>query len=238
MTNHNHHNEEGEYDLFKHSPMRYLGYTNEIGEAFRAFLPKSVVLATYAVATVYALGDAVDKGIGAYKKFSFPSSENCNVAESTTKQQEQQEQQQNSSAFIAFNKELRRWHVAERTTDTAIWQLLASVTVPAYLINRVVHGTSYVLNKSVSVNSAWRGRGVFKLIPTLAGLSMIPVMPHLLDPVIDWSMDRTTRPLFKSIIARKASSAGENTVFNSAAVSSTSEQQTTETGATPSVEQK
>ena len=38
------------------------GYANEVGEAFRALVPVSMVWASYAVATVYVTADAVDKG--------------------------------------------------------------------------------------------------------------------------------------------------------------------------------
>ncbi|KAI4816863.1 hypothetical protein KUCAC02_009164 [Chaenocephalus aceratus] len=37
-------------------------YANEVGEAFRALVPKSFVWGSYAVATVYVTADAVDKG--------------------------------------------------------------------------------------------------------------------------------------------------------------------------------
>lgn len=39
-----------------------LGYANEVGEAFRALVPVSMVWASYAVATAYVSADAVDKG--------------------------------------------------------------------------------------------------------------------------------------------------------------------------------
>lgn len=38
------------------------GYANEVGEAFRALVPVSLVWGTYAVATAYVTADAVDKG--------------------------------------------------------------------------------------------------------------------------------------------------------------------------------
>lgn len=38
------------------------GYANEVGEAFRALVPVSVVWGSYAVATAYVTADAVDKG--------------------------------------------------------------------------------------------------------------------------------------------------------------------------------
>ena len=49
-------------DIFRETKVRYLGYANEVGEAFRAFIPARVVLATYGVAFVYAAADAAHKG--------------------------------------------------------------------------------------------------------------------------------------------------------------------------------
>lgn len=134
-----HNDEEGRYDLFKQSPIRYLGYANELGEAFRAFIPRSVVVGSYVVATVYALGDAADKGLHAYQNKEDPK---------------------------------RAWNVAGKTSDTLIWQLLASVTIPAYIINRTVHATNWTLNRLVRPDAPMRGRGIFKLLPTLVGKYM------------------------------------------------------------------
>ncbi|XP_034565734.1 mitochondrial fission process protein 1 isoform X1 [Notolabrus celidotus] len=49
-------------DIYRDTWVRFLGYANEVGEAFRALVPKSAVLGSYAVATVYVTADAVDKG--------------------------------------------------------------------------------------------------------------------------------------------------------------------------------
>lgn len=38
------------------------GYANEVGEAFRALVPVSLVWGSYAVATAYVTADAFDKG--------------------------------------------------------------------------------------------------------------------------------------------------------------------------------
>ncbi|KAI7812850.1 mitochondrial fission process protein 1 [Triplophysa rosa] len=51
-----------EVDVYRDTWVRFLGYANEVGEAFRALVPVSVVWASYAVATVYVSADAVDKG--------------------------------------------------------------------------------------------------------------------------------------------------------------------------------
>uniref|UniRef100_A0A3B3D0D6 Mitochondrial fission process protein 1 n=1 Tax=Oryzias melastigma TaxID=30732 RepID=A0A3B3D0D6_ORYME len=49
-------------DIYRDTWVRFLGYANEVGEAFRALVPVSFVWGSYAVATAYVTADAVDKG--------------------------------------------------------------------------------------------------------------------------------------------------------------------------------
>ncbi|XP_071499773.1 mitochondrial fission process protein 1-like [Diadema antillarum] len=51
-----------EVDIYRDTPVRYLGYANEVGESFRALIPKAAVWATYAIASAYVLADARHKG--------------------------------------------------------------------------------------------------------------------------------------------------------------------------------
>jgi len=53
---------DGEVDLYRDTPLRYMGYSNEVGEAFVAFLPGWGVPASYGVAALYVLADTVHKG--------------------------------------------------------------------------------------------------------------------------------------------------------------------------------
>jgi len=53
---------EGELDIYRESPLRYMGYSNEVGEAFAAFLPGWGVPASYGVAALYVFADTFDKG--------------------------------------------------------------------------------------------------------------------------------------------------------------------------------
>ncbi|RUS77871.1 hypothetical protein EGW08_014384 [Elysia chlorotica] len=57
-----------EYDVFKDSLFRYLGYANEVGEAFRVLVPVSVVKLSYVVASGYVVADSFDKGFKVWKK--------------------------------------------------------------------------------------------------------------------------------------------------------------------------
>jgi hypothetical protein len=53
-------------DLYRDTPLRYMGYSNEVGEAFRPIIPRLVV-PSYALAIVYVLADTVDKGRQAHE---------------------------------------------------------------------------------------------------------------------------------------------------------------------------
>ena len=54
--------EEGEVDIYRDSLLRYCGYANEVGEAFRPLVPVEVVYFSYVIAITYILADTVDKG--------------------------------------------------------------------------------------------------------------------------------------------------------------------------------
>lgn len=55
-----------EPDLFRDTPVRLLGYANEVGEAFRPILPRFVG-PSYAIATLYMVADTADKGWRAWE---------------------------------------------------------------------------------------------------------------------------------------------------------------------------
>ncbi|KAK8788869.1 hypothetical protein V5799_021354 [Amblyomma americanum] len=52
---------QNEVDIFRDTPVRLLGYTNEVGEAFRSLVHVSVVRLSYAVASAYVVADTTDK---------------------------------------------------------------------------------------------------------------------------------------------------------------------------------
>ena len=52
-----------EVDIWRDTPVRYLGYANECGEALRALLPPAGVPASYALAIGYVLADTLDKAV-------------------------------------------------------------------------------------------------------------------------------------------------------------------------------
>ncbi|KAL1116895.1 hypothetical protein AAG570_005364 [Ranatra chinensis] len=55
-------------DIFRDTPIRYLGYANEIGEAFRAVVHRRWVNLSYGVASGYVLCDAGSKAWNSWSK--------------------------------------------------------------------------------------------------------------------------------------------------------------------------
>jgi fission process protein 1 len=54
-------------DPYRDTSLRYMGYANEVGEAFTAFIPEWGVPASYCVAASYVMFDTIDKGQKAYE---------------------------------------------------------------------------------------------------------------------------------------------------------------------------
>ncbi|KAF6198407.1 hypothetical protein GE061_008155 [Apolygus lucorum] len=59
--------QDPEVDVFRNTPVRYLGYANEVGEAFRSVIDKKLVWASYGVASLYVLADTVSKAASVWK---------------------------------------------------------------------------------------------------------------------------------------------------------------------------
>lgn len=48
-------------DLYRDTPVRFLGYANELGESFKPLIPRIAYFGTYGVACAYVAADANDK---------------------------------------------------------------------------------------------------------------------------------------------------------------------------------
>ncbi|KAL6049276.1 Mitochondrial fission process protein 1 [Balamuthia mandrillaris] len=117
-------------DLYRDTPVRFLGYANELGEACRPILPVSIVWGSYAVACLYILADTRDKAKRAYNN------------------------PQNQMTPIE-----RKATAVERATDTILWQFFASLTIPSLIVNRTCKLASHVLNRAPSLSPSSRRWG-------------------------------------------------------------------------------
>jgi len=153
---------EGEIDIYRDSPLRYLGYANEVGEAFRPLVPAELVYFTYFLAISYVLADTVDKG----KK---------------------------GAAAPGDDSTLRAIFGA---VDTFMWQMLASVLFPSFIINRLV-----------TLLFSLQADGVIpslELLPTVAGLLAIPLLIVPLDVLAHWTLNGSFRKVSSAVIEGKA----------------------------------
>ena len=111
---------EKEYDIYRDSLLRYCGYANEVGEAFRAQTAHMTykgfngpVSLTYAIATAYCAADALDKGIVITKVISRLS-------------------------LLAFFQGKKTGKVMG-AVDAFAWQIAASVAIPGFTIHQICH---------------------------------------------------------------------------------------------------
>lgn len=72
--------------------------------------------------------------------------------------------------------------------DTLVWQLLASVVIPGFTINRLCAASAIALRSSANATLKKWG-------PTAIGLAAIPLIVKPIDHAVDWGMDNTLRRL-------------------------------------------
>uniref|UniRef100_A0A1A9UU57 Mitochondrial fission process protein 1 n=1 Tax=Glossina austeni TaxID=7395 RepID=A0A1A9UU57_GLOAU len=140
-----------EKDIFRDTWIRYTGYANEVGEAFRHLVSRRVVNGSYVGAISYVVADASAKS---WRKF-----------------------QENESLV----------QVANVAADVLLWQMLASVIIPGYTINRITHFSRIMFKQARARES------IVKYMPTAIGLLSIPVIIHPIDRFVDFIMDKTIR---------------------------------------------
>uniref|UniRef100_A0A6B2LMH5 Mitochondrial fission process protein 1 n=1 Tax=Arcella intermedia TaxID=1963864 RepID=A0A6B2LMH5_9EUKA len=149
--------------MFRDTPIRLLGYMNEVGESFRPIIPRILVHSTYVIAAGYGLADALDKG---HKNYKFTKHHNLssNTVKITT---------------------------AGKVIETFLWQSLASVIIPAFVINRIVWFTgksvNFLAQKNIRPPRA-------HLYPTIVGLCSIPLIVHPIDSLVNLFVDNTYKP--------------------------------------------
>lgn len=71
--------------------------------------------------------------------------------------------------------------------DVVAWQMLASVVIPGFTINRIC----WAVGKGIK--AAKVKHKLFKWLPTIVGLSSIPFIIHPIDSGVDKLMDETYR---------------------------------------------
>ena len=110
-----------EYNVFRHSLLRYAGYANEVGESFRYQFPRFVT-PSYVVAFGYCIADSFMTGWTTWN---------------------------HRPKGIIKEEDSSAWSDTVRATaDTMLWQTLASVMIPGAMINLIVKASRVAVLKS------------------------------------------------------------------------------------------
>eukprot|EP00892_Ulva_mutabilis_P006542 jgi/Ulvmu1/425/UM001_0432.1 len=196
--------EDDPFDPLRDGPLRYLGYANELGEAFAAWLPAVGVPASYATAIAYVLVDTYDKTSKAHSE-----------ARSSMRSVDP------ASTVDPF--QITTLLTSERAVDTLLWQLLASVAIPGFTIHQVVWLVHSLLADGMHIGDVERmpealaatiaalaavsGQSVSeaaelveRMVPTMAGLAAIPMIVHPIDNAVHMLLNSTLRPYMKNVI--------------------------------------
>ncbi|KAK6112017.1 Mitochondrial 18 KDa protein (MTP18) family protein [Brugia pahangi] len=156
-----------EMDIYRDTAVRFLGYANEVGEAFRAWVSTNAVRISYVVAMGYVFSDTADKSRKTYQ-------------------------------LNYLNCKERYRAVAFRAVDTLIWQSLASVVIPGFMINRVC----YLSIKLLTWSTKWPLK-VQKLTSTVIGLCTIPFIVKPIDTAVEIGMQSSIRKFYSVEVFKK-----------------------------------
>jgi len=167
-----------QYNVFRDSWVRYMGYANEVGESFRFQAPR-LVMPSYAVSGLYCCADAANASYEVYRLRQRTGGGGGGTDGDSAGQKGDSD----------------RLHDATRAgLDVLLWQSLASVAIPGAIINAIVKASRFAIrraNPPVAAAVALWG-------PTIVGLCSIPVIITPIDHAVDYLMDHTTRKWWKA----------------------------------------
>jgi len=158
-----------EVDIYRDTPLRYMGYANELGEAFRPLINVQFVLLGYVLALGYVFADAASKALKAPQTY-------CENFANT-------KQSPNQCAIPAL-------------AEVLTFQLLASVAIPGFTINRWVLFLGLCVEK-YDENLAHLPDLVTQWLPTLGGLLLIPLIVKPIDFIVEKFLGATLEPFLE-----------------------------------------
>jgi fission process protein 1 len=203
--------EKTEYDPLRDGPLRYLGYANELGEAFAAWLFPGGVPLSYGIAIAYVLFDTADK----YASTRAAAQARLGVTGADGKGSGNGKGGAKVPASVNVQR-LVDVIALERGVDTLAWQLIASVAAPGYTIHTVVAAARAALEAAerqpavaAALDAAATAAGAApeafldalnRGAPTAAGLAAIPFIVHPLDAGVHVLLNATLRPALRRYV--------------------------------------
>lgn len=166
-------------DIFRDSPLRYAGYLNEVGEAFRPLVPEFVVYLSYVAALSYVFADTASKGKAAaeLQTGDFGCGQAA-VFECLTFQM--------LASIIFPSFIINRW--------VALWGI---ITTDLFDTTTFVSETLHIAPSATIVSLgeiAITPDSITGEIPTAAGLLLIPLIVSQIDSLTEKILDLVVRP--------------------------------------------
>lgn len=158
-------------DLFRDTPVRYLGYANEIRKIF-SFIPTRGVWFTYGVACAYIGCDVADKSI--------------NVVFNQIPTDNLEERRRNRIRILS-------------AYDALVWQSLASVVLPGITMNRLRWSTNLLFGKAFKTPPIRSSKYISAFLVSLAIPLIIKPIDEAVDLFLDltlrpWLYGTTMKP--------------------------------------------
>ena len=177
-----------EYNVFRDSLLRYLGYANEVGESFRYQFPR-LVKPSYVVAFGYCLADAVTSGYQAYNNETLEMNNEKNAMNGSNSGTTTN----TATTTETATNDTRMFDATVACTDTLLWQSMASVAIPGLVIHQIVKWSRVGIQKMMISQTTKQPTFIMTWAPTMLGLASIPLIIKPIDYFVDELMDHTFR---------------------------------------------
>jgi len=142
-----------------------LGYANEVGEAFRSLVSVRLVHLSYFVASLYVLSHAISRGSRASKQKREERGKDLEFRDLKDRD--------------GFGKlKSMAFFPAVIAADTLVWQGLASVAVPGFVVNRTCALSRVILSSVFKTKLSGPTR---RFTVTAIGLCSIPFIIKPID---------------------------------------------------------
>jgi fission process protein 1 len=173
-------NEGTKVDIYRDTPLRYAGYLNEIGEAFRPVVASEFVTFSYVLAITYVFADAISKG-----------GETAELTQNTGKQGCGKAAVFDTLFFQLVASIITPGYTINRWVALVVYAI--SQFDPATQIENALGVTenqvlASVAGIDISVD------GFVNTLPTALGLALIPFIVAPIDGATEFLLDEFIRP--------------------------------------------
>lgn len=172
---------EKKVDIYRDTILRYAGYLNEIGEAFRPVVPSYVVSLSYVLAITYVLADARSKGSECVEIPANQGIQGCGVAAII-----------DTLAFQFIASIIIPGTIINRWVTLCSYLTFKGLDISSLLAStlHVDHGA--VLRTAFGVDISCDT--IASSCPTTLGLVLIPLIVAPIDALTEKFLDEVTRP--------------------------------------------